>query len=86
MSEILTQDSISLTESLDGVRFGYLATSSRKVVTSRWSNKHPAHWNTTKGSTPFALGKTDTAEAYGRSLSSEVYGQIQHYVTGHWTL
>lgn len=53
MSGILTQDSISLTESLDGVRFGYLATSSRKVGTIRWNTKHPTHSDTTKGWAPF---------------------------------
>lgn len=43
MSGILTQDSISLTESLDGVRFSNLATSSWKTGTIRSSSEHPTH-------------------------------------------
>lgn len=45
MSGILTQDSISLTESLNGVCFCYLATSSRKAGTIGRSTKHPTHSN-----------------------------------------
>lgn len=42
MSGILTQDSISLTVSLDGVCFCYLATSSGKAGTIGQSTKQPA--------------------------------------------
>lgn len=49
MSGILTQDSISLTEGLDGVRFCCLATFSRKAGTIRRSTEHPAHSDATKG-------------------------------------
>lgn len=42
MCGILTQDSISLTVSLNGVCFCYLETSSGKAGTIRWSTKHPA--------------------------------------------
>lgn len=53
MSGILTQDSISLTESLDGVRFGYLATSSRKS----WNNQ-------TEHQTPNTLGHNKRADSF----------------------
>lgn len=90
ISGILTQDSISLTESLDGVRFSYLATSTRKAGTIRRSTKHPTHSDAT-GPSPFSswvLWKSDTDKVYCRSSSprcSKVDGQIQHYVTvtGH---
>jgi len=55
MSGILTQDSISLTEGLDGVCFGYLATSSRKAGTIRRGTKHPTRSYATKGPIPFSL-------------------------------
>lgn len=45
MVGILTQDSISLTEGLNGVCFCYLATSSRKAGTIGRSPKHPRHSN-----------------------------------------
>lgn len=43
MSGILTQDSISLTESLDGVRFSYLATSSWKTETIKTEDHNTKH-------------------------------------------
>lgn len=93
MSGILTQDSISLTESLDGVRFCYLATSSRKAGTIGRSTKHPTQLKTKGADSFFLLSSEENWHRGGGALCrsssprcSKVDGQIQHYVTvtGHF--
>lgn len=90
MSGILTQDSISLTESLDGVRFCYLATSSRKAGTIRLSTKHPTHSDATKGADSFFL--LSSVENWYRGGTRHVL-VTQMFQSGwsnsalcHWTL
>lgn len=92
MSGILTQDSISLTEGLDGVRFCYLATSSRKAGTIGRSNKHLTHWDANKRADSFFLLSHVESWHWGAPLqvlaaqmlrSGHSNSALCHF---HWTL